>query len=263
MSWPDLMEESLGEEKPADAEEHSAEIQRTKPVNKHSFRYLIREMWPAYLIEIFVIILGISLTLAMEGWRDSVKESGLEKIYLNNLQTDINSDLINLGQVKGRTEKLLERGNELISLIHHPSANITHQQVSADIRAILDRPKFISSDATFSDLKSSGNLHLLKNIQLKNLLFAYYSQAQYIREVQDAEQQATIILSGSYFLKHFTLDDAVNPAESNKAENINGLLNEVELLNNVLLRVSNRNELYADYQRADSIAIQIRDAISK
>jgi hypothetical protein len=55
-----------------------------------------------------------------------------------------------------------------------------------------------SSDATFSDLKSSGNLHLIKDIQLKNLLLPLQSDAGY-QGMQDAEQLATISLSGNYF----------------------------------------------------------------
>ena len=46
------------------------------------------------------------------------------------------------------------------------------------------RPKFTTRDATFSDLKSSGNLHLLKDIGLKNSLFAYYNVAQNIKDLQ-------------------------------------------------------------------------------
>jgi hypothetical protein len=52
MSWLRLMEEKIKSES-----EVAMPLARQ---NKRKMRKLIEEMWPAYLIEIFVIILGIS-----------------------------------------------------------------------------------------------------------------------------------------------------------------------------------------------------------
>ena len=139
----------------------------------------------------------------------------------------------------------------------------TPDKYTADVRAIIERPKFISNDATFSDLKSSGNLHLIKDIQLKNLIFAYYSVTQNIRDNQDAEQQATIPLSGAYFLKHITLNDPGNEPSGNNQDEIAGLDNNIEFSNNVLLRVSNRRELLSIYEKADSLAVQLKNELIK
>src|SRR5450432_2243458 len=262
MSWLRIMEESIQENASSGTEDKIQSVQPGVPSKKHSVGGLIRDMWPAYLIEIFVIILGISITLALEQWRDASREESLEKIYINNLQADLNNDLNNMHIVLSRTQRLMERGNELLGFSRADAVNATYNQVCEDIRSILDRPRFISNDATFSDLKSSGNLHLLKNIQLKNLLFAYYGQSQVIREVQDAELQATIVLAGSYFLKHFSLDTS-GRKDFPQPENLSVLLQNVEFENNVLLRVSNRKELFMDYKKADSLALRIGEVLVK
>lgn len=211
--------------------------------------HLIREMWAAYLIEILVIILGISITLALEEWRDHSRERQLEQIYLGNLRTDIDADIRSLDHTEADTRVLLTHGDALL----HPSPGSPWRQ---DVRAILGRPRFISQDATFSDLKSSGNLHLVEDIALKNGLFAYYNLVQVIKEDQDAEQQATIAIGGPYFLRHFDLGDTdALPAEAPPAD--------IEFRNNVLLRVVNRKELLGLYQSADSLALRLREALSK
>src|ERR1700730_3843372 len=51
-------------------EKHKEEANAISGRETHKVQKLIKEMWPAYLIEIFVIILGISITLALEEWRD-------------------------------------------------------------------------------------------------------------------------------------------------------------------------------------------------
>jgi len=235
------------------------------PAGRHRKRKvlkLIEEMWPAYLIEIFVIILGISITLALEEWRDKSKESELAAIYEKNLLADVDVDLASLKQVEQSTTDLLSKGEELLNFIKSPSVNtLTSSRADSDIRSIIGREKFISSDATFSDLKNSGNLHLLDDIQLKNLLFAYYSLAQIIKEAQDAEQQATIIIAGPYFLKHFPLGNDVGQQSVMDPRQLQALSRDVEFGNNVLLRVEIRKELLGDYKTADSLGGRLREVL--
>jgi hypothetical protein len=87
MSWLRLMEEKIKA-----AEGGPPAIHHAK---KHRVGTLIKERWPAYLIEVFVIILGITITLSLA-------------------------------------------------------------RVDSNLQTLLGRPDFASSDATFSDLKSSG-----------------------------------------------------------------------------------------------------------
>ena len=255
------MEEKIQADEPVEDPEENATIQPSPvPHRKQTISGLLKEMWPAYLIEIIVIILGISITLALEEWRDNSRENHLEQIYLKNLQTDIGTDLNSLGLAITGTNTLLQRGNELLDYTRTPdNKNISQTRVYEDVRAILGRPNFISSDASFTDLKSSGNLHLIKDIRLKNLLFAYYSETQHIREIQEAERQTAITLSGAYFLKQFPLDQTRNQEFSITIKDMNALLKNIEFDNNVLLRVLNRKELLDIYQRADSLAKQLHD----
>lgn len=256
MSWLRLIEESIDEKsKPADSPAPP------KKAGWNRIGHLIGEMWPAYLIEILVIILGISITLALEEWREDRKEAKLEKVYLANLSTDIDADLQMLKATQNATQQILQKGDDLLQFIRDPKQHpLLLSAINSDVRAILGRPKFVIQDATFSDLKSSGNLALLKDIPLKNLLFSYYNLTQVIKEDQDAEQQATITLSGPFFLKQFSLVENASPVESAEPEKLSG---SAEFQNNVLLRTSNRNELLHLYQAADSMATALHMRLAK
>ena len=243
------------------------------------FRHLIGEMWPAYLIEIVVIILGISISLALEEWRDGAKEDKLERIYRGNLLADIDADLGALHDASAATTALLAHGEHILQSEKGSAApslssaapsrssaagSLSDTTLTADLRSIIGRPKFIPRDATFADLKSSGNLHLIKDIELKGLLFAYYNQVQLIKENQESEQQATITLVGPYFLKRFPLDDVLgNSSRREKGEELSTVAEDIEFRNLVLLRVGNRSELLALYQAADSLAMRLKAELQK
>ena len=267
MSWLRLIEESMKVKTPnaaAGGDEVAGEPVR-KPGTGARFRHLIGEMWPAYLIEIVVIILGISITLALEQWRDGAKEEKLENLYRRNLLADIDADLGRLQKVTAETTALLAHGQAILQS-ENGSAPQSHSDttLTTHLREILGRPKFIPHDATFSELKSSGNLHLLKDVDLKWLLFAFYNQAQVIKEVQDAEQQATITLVGPYFLQRLPMDDVPGhlPAREKGVEPA-ALANDFEFRNLVLLRVANRTELLALYRTADSLATQLKKQLQE
>lgn len=53
---------------PADGDAPKVASPRRK---KNRVLNLLNEMWPAYLIEVVVIIVGISITLVLEEWRDN------------------------------------------------------------------------------------------------------------------------------------------------------------------------------------------------
>lgn len=223
---------------------------------------LLLEMWPAYLIEILVIIIGIWITFAVEQWRDNSKEAELEKVYQKNLLADINTDQQSLKYSIDNTRVILADGNELLNFIKQPNTDpLSPARADSDLQNILSRPKFITSDATFSDLKSSGNLRLLKDIHLKNLLFSYYGVAQGIKETQDAEQQATIVITGPYFFKHFAMGNIGNHGIN--AQQLKSLTTDAEFGNNLLLRIHNRTELLDGYRKADSLAAEVKKVLEE
>ena len=229
------------------------------------FRHLISEMWPAYLIEVVVIIMGISITLALEEWRAGSKENKLENVYRANLLADIDADLKALQYASATTTTLIKHGEAILNYEKgSPAHSLSDTAFTADLRSILQRPKFIPHDATFAELKSSGNLHLIKDIDLKWLLFDYYNKAQVIKEVQDAEQQATITLVGPYFVQRFQMDAGLEDSPArHQGEGPTAFANDVQFRNLVLLRVSTRKELLADYKAADSLATKLKSALQR
>jgi hypothetical protein len=93
-------------------------------------------------------------------------------------------------------------------------------------------------------------------MELKELLFTHYGMSQNIKESQDAEQQATINITGPYFLKNFPLG-ATGGGQRLTEQKFAELAAGVEFGNNIALRLSNRRELLAGYLKADSMAVRI------
>ena len=273
MSWLRLMEERIKEMEKKDeaavaapdvatADASAPEAAVKPPRKRNRVLHLLGEMWSAYLIEVVVIIVGITITLALEEWRDKGKESELEKVYLANLAADIEADLQSLHYAASNTDSLIASGEEIRQFEKDPDGHaLSGARLNQDVRKLLNRPNFLSHDATFSDLKSSGNLHLVKDITLKGLLFSYYSKAENIHRIQDAEQQATINLIAGYFLKWFSMDPSLEAPILQNPGGIKALAGNVEFRNQVGARVAMRQELKEQYADANAQAAKLLELL--
>src|SRR5262249_51865028 len=157
------------------------------------------------------------------------KEAELAKVYQTNLAADIDADRQSIRYAADYTDTLLARGEEIRRFVKDPDQHaLSAARLNDDVRTLNARPKVLSHEPPFCDLKSSGNLHLIKDITLKGMLFAYYSKTENIRQNQEAEQQATIELSGRYFLQWFALDGSDDSPVFRNPGGIRGLAANAE-----------------------------------
>lgn len=170
---------------------------------------LFKEKWPEYLVEIIVIILGITISFALDEWKEQSQKRELEQVYLKSLHNDLIQDIRSLQETIEETQLVIRQAHMLLTLAEQSpksdSAPITPARFFTAIRDIVRRPLFIAHDATFSDLKSSGNIQLIRDFPLKNALFGYYLDYESIKLKEVAEREVTTTITGPYLMKHFPL----------------------------------------------------------
>ena len=141
---------------------------------------------------------------------------------------------------------------------------MTPDQAISDIRDVMRRPNFIARDATFSELRSTGNLQLLRNRPLKNALFEYYKDYGMITKVENAEREVANSVTVTYLMHHLSLKaltrNEVKPAQ---AAEVTRLLGETEFGNHVTVRLLNRRELLGNYQEMRALGKEITVSLRK
>jgi type II secretory pathway pseudopilin PulG len=216
------------------------------PVRKPVFRLgmLLREKWPEYIVEIVVIILGITLSFALEEWKDQQEKRHKEQAYLRELQGDLQTDQAQLGEIIGQTRQILQRATELIQICGQPKALFPADSLAAQLRFLMQRPRFVAENATFADLTGTGNMQLLRQAELRRSLFDYYRNYHSVFLVETAELEAANNLLGPYLIK-LPLFDAATAHHQARWQQAG---QAPELLNVVHIRKSMREELLRDYQ---------------
>ena len=129
--------------------------------------------------EIVLVVIGILIALQINNWNENRKASELEQSYYCLLLDDIEQDKIQIKALLENNEKRIESSNKAIAIIQ--SENINLSELGKE--SLLSRrdlgESFIPNSSTYEDIKSSGNIHTIKDKQIRKSL------NQYIKKVED------------------------------------------------------------------------------
>jgi hypothetical protein len=223
------------------------------------FKYLLHEKGPEYVVEIIVIILGITLSFAVEEWKEQREERQKEQVYLRELLSDIQTDHQQLQEVVAETEQVIGRATRLLALSADTTFVADFNSLAADFRFVIKHPRFIVENATFSDLTSTGHMQLLTQQPFKRLLFDYYRHYESLTLVESAELDALNALAGPYLLK-LPLFAVTTPEQQRQWEKAR---HEPEFSNVLSLRKSMGQELLENYQQALQRAVRLEQVIKQ
>ena len=166
-------------------------------------------------------------------------------------------DINQLDEIIAETRNVVQKVNALIKLGQGNSQPV-YNQFFSDIRFIFKRPRFVAQDATFSDLKSTGNMQALSSFPLKSDLFDYYKQYESIVLIETAELESTNTLVAPFILKQLPL---LEGSISTQKLTITAIVHTIEFQNGLLVRQTTRQELLREYEQSRKQGKQILAAI--
>lgn len=222
----------------------------------------LRHRWPEYILEICVIVLSISISFALDQWKERRHEGEVEQLYLRTLSDNLAADIDALHEIIPETELVIHKAQTLLGE-SRASAPISPAQFDVDIRDIARRPSFFAHDAAFSDLRSSGNLRVIHDFRLKNALFDYYGQYESIKAKEASERESLITLVAPYLIRKISIGGGSAGSLPPEKLEAPAIRNDREFGNTMWVRVHERSELLADYQKELGLAEKLRRRIAR
>ena len=126
--------------------------------------------WPHALVELATVVVGILIALAVNNWAESRRNAALESSYLERLLADTNENVTILEQ---RINLLTRRADLLARLsrwLRGGNERPTDEEVSEVLCRWFLQPALRLRRETYSELVSTGNLSLLRDLPLRRLL---------------------------------------------------------------------------------------------
>lgn len=171
-------------------------------------KLLVDNRFNKYLIyaigEIVLVVIGILIALQINDWNQNNKDQKLEQQYYCRLLEDVHQDLSNYNDYVVLLNDRINASNTLIQRLQDDAmpldsiAPLVLKSIKYSIRDIK-----ATTDA-FEDIKSSGNLNIIKDLSIKNKLANYYKTL--------ANTSNVIVISGTSITdkRFFESDDLIS-----------------------------------------------------
>jgi len=171
--------------------------------------YIRRHDWFAVAIEVLVVVIGLMLAFQFDRWREARVEREQERTYVDRLISDLQTDVPEIQDAITLQQMRLELVDFLIRVAGDPQA-ATEMPVlfmgAVSQAAYTYTPQLTSH--TFENLRSTGDLRLIRNETLKDTLFDYYGF--------DASQRQFRPLQFATEHRHFELASGILSLEQEK-----------------------------------------------
>lgn len=137
-----------------------------------------------YFFEFLMLFLAVFCGFIAENWREKFQEHRREKEFISSIVEDIKSDTLNSNRILLQLESRKSGIDSVLILLSSPeivnNSNNAYRLWSKNLGLDI----FVSNDRTIEQLKSSGELRLIRNkavsdriIQYDQLLKKYYTQS--------------------------------------------------------------------------------------
>jgi len=131
--------------------------------------------WFTVSIEVLVVMLGLLLAFQLDRWREGLAEGRQEQTYINRLIVDVESDIPDIEYAIALQTLRLELVDLLMAVVLDPAAASKEPIVflgAVNQAAFTFTPVLTSH--TFENLRSTGDLRLIQDESVKNVMFDYY-----------------------------------------------------------------------------------------
>ena len=134
--------------------------------------------------EIVLVVIGILIALQINNWNEDRKSTAQETLYLTRLLSENKQDILSFNENIKELQKGMESTvnfSEALKdeTIDEPSL-ITSANAYFQYGSIY--PIFYSSNSTFEDLSSTGNLKVITNTNLRDSIVQHYASHKYVAE---------------------------------------------------------------------------------
>ncbi len=138
--------------------------------------------------EISLVVIGILIALQINNWNQNKLDKELANEYLLRIKNDIKKDTsVFNGIISGN----LQKRARIKGVINRMNMGVDKVEQVIDIAVVYDQglnQVFVSNTNTYTDMLSTGNLRLIKNVELKDLIVNLYSQYEEKKKLMESDK---------------------------------------------------------------------------
>ena len=176
-----------------------------------------------FAAEIAVVVVGVLIALALNAWWQAQQAAAGEENYLVLISRDLGQMEANLDELLAFEKRQLQDGLTAYRFLSLPDRSSEQKEaISRSLTVLASRRTMNLTNATYEDLISTGNLQLIRNLELRSQIVEFYEEAE--RDIEIHNKNNTFFVddmfvtgvfgSGLFFQGLETNLQIVNQADS-------------------------------------------------
>ncbi|MDT0554121.1 DUF6090 family protein [Urechidicola vernalis] len=134
--------------------------------------------------EIILVVVGILIALQINTWNEEKKERVQEQKYLNEIKENLESDLLQIENIRNTYQYISTKGDSILVFIKDAKPKTTnYNKLWENIIEFTYVPSFQSQKNGYNNLISAGNINQIKNQKLLREISTHYSNVEHYNEL--------------------------------------------------------------------------------
>jgi len=153
---------------------------------------LVGRRWGFFVAELVLVVAGILVALAIDGWISDSRDRQTEVVYLELLARDIEG-------IRHQIDLQIEFEKERIDTATTAYAALTtsdpmtkRAEIGPLLAMLVSRRTLSLSSATYDQMVSSGHLQLIRNHELRNMIVSFFAELERVERVTDNNNRELI-----------------------------------------------------------------------
>ena len=218
----------------------------------HHHSHTPRKKWAHYFWEFLMLFLAVTLGFFVENQREHYIEHKREKVYIRSMIDDLKLDIIEFTNENAERGQAIQMYDSLARLLNEKERNQDQQQRMYFLARMSVRlsPFPIMNDRTFEQLKSSGNLRLIRHKEIADRITRYYfrskefehNTSQSLLRLQSLIDYQGNVFDGTIFQDMINTEDfSIHPPTGNPLliaedkKTVNELIVRIHYVSSILL----------------------------
>ena len=212
----------------------------------HAHTHTTRKKWTHYLWEFLMLFLAVFCGFLAEYTLEHTIEHQREEQYMRSMIEDLKADILMLEKNVALRKSRLVMTDSLVELLNSPHRDKYGNDIYFFARSTSPPVNIFPNDGTIQQLKSSGNLRLIRNSHITNNIMAYdqkmrgalFEMGDEVEVRSEYRQLARKLFNTNIFFEMIATDTINHPANnpqlfSNDAGLINDFIGQIQYVKRI------------------------------
>jgi hypothetical protein len=160
--------------------------------------------------EIVLVVIGILIALQVNNWNENRKEQLLEQRILINLKQEYNENLKALNQSIVKRQSQLSALNTLLKFIDLNQNDQIDKKLDSIIGISRYIPNFEARNGVLNDILNSGELSIIKNEKLRNILSNWSGELEDLTRRENGQENIILSQYNVYLINNYSTRNSDN-----------------------------------------------------